>query len=142
MQKFNTVINGYDKSEVNSFLNDVTREYESMLNKLKERDIKLQVLEEKLKKFENMESVLNKSIVAAEEAATNVKKVAHEESRLIIEEAKKNASRILNDALLKAEKQEIEVEELKRRINFYKRRIREALQEQLTMVDDIDDIKY
>lgn len=142
MQKFNTVINGYDKSEVNSFLNDVTREYESMLNKLKERDIKLQVLEEKLQKFENMESVLNKSIVAAEEAATNVKKVAHEESRLIIEEAKKNASRILNDALLKAEKQEIEVEELKRRINFYKRRIREALQEQLTMVDDIDDIKY
>lgn len=142
MQKFNTVINGYDKNEVNSFLNEVTKEYESMLNKLKERDVKLQVLEEKLKKFENMESVLNKSIVAAEEAATNVKKVAHDESRLIIEEAKRNASRIVNDALIKAEKQELEIDELKRRINFYKRRIREALQEQLTMVDDIDDIKY
>lgn len=142
MQKFNTVINGYDKNEVNKFLNEVTKEYESMLNKLKERDVKLQVLEEKLKKFENMESVLNKSIVAAEEAATNVKKVAHDESRLIIEEAKKNASRILNDALIKAEKQELEIDELKRRINFYKRRIREALQEQLLMVDDIDDIKY
>ena len=89
-----------------------------------------------------MESILNKSIVAAEEAATNVKKVAHDESRLIIEEAKRNASRIVNDALIKAEKQELEIDELKRRINFYKRRIREALQEQLTMVDDIDDIKY
>ncbi len=142
MQKFNTVINGYDKNEVNSFLNEVTKEYESMLNKLKERDVKLQVLEEKLKKFENMESVLNKSIVAAEETATNVKKVAHDESKLIIEEAKRNASRIVNDALIKAEKQELEIDELKRRINFYKRRIREALQEQLTMVDDIDDIKY
>lgn len=142
MQKFNTVINGYDKNEVNSFLNEVTKEYESMLNKLKERDIKLQVVEEKLQKFENMESILNKSIVAAEEAATNVKKVAHDESRLIIEEAKRNASRIVNDALIKAEKQELEIDELKRRINFYKRRIREALQEQLTMVDDIDDIKY
>lgn len=142
MQKFNNVINGYDKNEVNSFLNEVTKEYESMLNKLKERDFKLQVLEEKLKKFENMESILNKSIVAAEEAATNVKKIAHDESRLIIEEAKRNASRIVNDALIKAEKQELEIDELKRRINFYKRRIREALQEQLTIVDDIDDIKY
>lgn len=142
MQKFNTVINGYDKNEVNSFLNEVTKEYESMLNKLKERDIKLQVLEDKVKKYEDMESVLNRSIVAAEEAASNVKKVAHDESRLIIEEAKRNASRIVNDALIKAEKQEMEVEELKRKISFYKRRIREALQEQLTMVDDIDDIKY
>lgn len=142
MQKFNTVINGYDKEQVNSFLNDVTKEYESMLNKLKERDLKIQVLEEKVNKIDNMESVLNKSIIVATEAANNVKKVAHDESKLIIEEAKRNASRIVNDALIKAEKQEAETEELKRRINFYKRRIKEALNEQLSMVDDIDDIKY
>ena len=142
MRKFNTVSNGYDKDEVNAFLNEVTKEYENMLNNLKERDMKLRVMEEKLKKYEGMENVLNKAILVAEESANNIKKVAHDESKLIIDDAKRNASRIINDALLKAEKQEQETESLKRKIAFYKRRIRQALQEQMDMVDDIDDIKY
>lgn len=142
MRKFNTVNNGYDKEEVNAFLKEVTKEYENMLNNLKERDIKLRVMEEKLKKYEGMENVLNKAILVAEESANNIKKVAHDESKLIIDDAKRNASRIINDALLKAEKQEQETESLKRKIAFYKRRIRQALQEQMDMVDDIDDIKY
>lgn len=37
MRKFNTVINGYDKNEVNAFVSEVTIEYEKMLNKLKLR---------------------------------------------------------------------------------------------------------
>ena len=142
MRKFETVLNGYDKNEVNSFLSEVTKEYESMLANLKERDIKIRTLEEKLKKYEGMESTLNRAILIAEEAANNIKKVAHDESKLIVEEAKRNASRIVNDALIKAEKQEQQTEELKRKIQFYKRRIKQALQEQMDMVDDIDDIEY
>ncbi|MGM9834875.1 MAG: DivIVA domain-containing protein [Bacilli bacterium] len=142
MKKFDIVANGYNVEEVNNFLNDVTREYENMLNNLKERNIKLKNLEDKLKKYEGMESVLNKAVMVAEDSANNIKKIAHDEAKMIIEDAKRNASRIVNDALLKAEKEEQEAEELKRRIAFYKRRIRQALQEQLSMVDDIDDIEY
>lgn len=142
MRKFDTVLNGYDKNEVNSFLAEVTKEYESMLANLKERDIKIRTLEEKLKKYEGMENILNRAILIAEESANNIKKVAHDESKLIVEEAKRNASRIVNDALVKAERQEQQTDELKRKIQFYKRRIKQALQEQMNMVDDIDDIEY
>ena len=55
---------------------------------------------------------------------------------------KKNASRIINDALIKAEKTEIEADELRRKIKLYKRRIKEVLEEQLDMVDDIDKIPF
>lgn len=142
MKKFAIVPNGYSIEEVNDFLQTVTKEYERMLNNLKERDIRIKSLDDKLKKYENIESTLNKAIIIAEESANNIKKVAHDESKLIIEDAKRNASRIVNDALIKAEKQEMEVEELKRKIAFYKKRIKQALEEQLSMVDDIDDINY
>ena len=142
MKKFSTSVNGYNQEEVNNFLNEVTKEYENMLNNLKERDIKLQTLTQKLQKYEGMENVLNKAILVAEETANNIKKVAHDEAKLIVNDAKKNASRIVNDALLKAEKEEQEAEALKRKIAFYKRRIKQALQEQMDMVDDIDDIEY
>lgn len=142
MKKFDIVANGYSVEEVNRFLNNVTKEYENMLNNLKSRDINIQKLEERLKKYEGMESVLNKAIMVAETSATNIKKIAQDEAKGIIDDAKRNASRIVNDALLKAEKEEQNAEELKRRISFYKRRIRQALQEQLSMVDDVDDIEY
>lgn len=142
MKKFDIVANGYSVEEVNKFLNSVTKEYENMLNNLKSRDMNIKNLEEKLKKYEGMESILNKAIMVAETSATNIKKIAQDEAKGIIDDAKRNASRIVNDALLKAEKEEQEAEELKRRISFYKRRIRQALQEQLSMVDDIDDVEY
>lgn len=141
MKKFNEVEHGYSKEEVNAFLNQVTIEYENMLNNLKSRDQKLLALNEKLKHYENIESSLNKAILVAEDASTQIKKVAHDEAKLVVEEARKNASRIVNDALLKAEQTDNETEMLKRKIQFYKRRIKQALQEQLDMVDDIDNIE-
>ena len=142
MRSFTTTISGYDKNEVHSFVNEVTREYESMLTKLKDRDLKIRNLEDQLKKYESMEQTLKRAIFVAEDASNQIKRIARDESRTIVEDAKKNASRIINDALIKAEKTEIEADELRRKIKLYKRRIKEVLGEQLDMVDDIDKIPF
>ena len=142
MRRFTTTISGYDKNEVHSFVNEVTREYESMLTKLKDRDLKIRNLEDQLKKYESMEQTLKRAIFVAEDASNQIKRIARDESRTIVEDAKKNASRIINDALIKAEKTEIEADELRRKIKLYKRRIKEVLEEQLDMVDDIDKIPF
>lgn len=142
MRRFTTTISGYDKNEVHSFVNEVTREYESMLTKLKDRDLKIRNLEDQLKKYESMEQTLKRAIFVAEDASNQIKRIARDESRTIVEDAKKNASRIINDALIKAEKTEIEADELRRKIKLYKRRIKEVLEEQLDMVDDIDKISF
>lgn len=142
MRRFTTTISGYDKNEVHSFINEVTKEYENMLNKLKERDIQIQSLKEQLKKYESMESTLNRAILVAEDASNQIKKIARDESKNIIEDAKKNASRIINEALIKAEKTEVEADELRRRLKIYKRRIKDVIEEQLEMVDDVDNIQF
>lgn len=141
MKKFTTAINGYDKTEVNNFVLEITDEYEKMLNKLKERDAEILRLEEQLKYFQNLESTLNRAVLIAEDSSTQMKKVARDEAKNIIDEAKKNASYIVNDALMKAAKTEEEADKLKRSLKIYKARIKEAIEEQLIIVDDVDNIK-
>ncbi len=141
MKKFNTTINGYDKLEVNSFVSNVTNEYEAMLNKLKSKDKEVALLKNELEHYRNLETTMNKAVLVAEDSSNQIKKIAKEEANLIIETAKKNASQIVNDALLKAERTEMEVDSLRRSIKIYKARIKQVVEEQLTMVNDVDNIE-
>ncbi|MBE6145986.1 MAG: DivIVA domain-containing protein [Firmicutes bacterium] len=140
MKQFNTTLNGYDKTEVNAFVNEVTREYENVLDKLKSREIELKALKDRLEYYKNLESTLNTAVLVAEDSSNQIKKIAKEEAKLIIDQAKKNASHIINDALIKAEKTEIEADQLRRSLKIYKSRIKATIEEQLTMVDDVDNI--
>ncbi len=140
MRKFSTIENGYSKVEVNNFVVEVTREYESMLDKLKSRDKEITLLKEKINHYKDLETTLNKAVLIAEESSNQMKKIASDEAKLIIADAKKNASHIINDALLKAEKTEIEADQLRRSLKVYKARIKATIEEQLTMVDDVDNI--
>lgn len=140
MKQFNTTLNGYDKTEVNAFVNEVTREYENVLDKLKSREIELKALKDRLEYYKNLESTLNTAVLVAEDSSNQIKKIAKEEAKIIIDQAKKNASHIINDALIKAEKTEIEADQLRRSLKIYKSRIKATIEEQLTMVDDVDNI--
>ena len=139
MKKFSTSFNGYSKVEVNNFINDIVKEYESMLNKLKQSDALVNQLEDELKKYKDLENTLNRAIRYAEDASNNIKTAARNESNYIIEDARKNASRIVNDALIKAEKVEYEAENLKRKVISYKRRFKEALENQIKDIDEIEE---
>jgi len=138
VRKFNNSFPGYNKNEVNSFVKNVTTEYESMLNNLKARDKEIDTLKKELEHYKSIESTLNRAILIAEESSQNIKKTAFDESKLIIDDAKKNASRIINNALLKAEKVEMEANNLKRQVAQYKRRYRNILEEQLEHIDKLD----
>jgi len=139
LKKFNTSLNGYNKLEVNNFVNEVTTEYENMLLKLKKQDEDIKGLQQELEKYKNMESTLNRAIVVAEDASNQIKRVARDEAKGVIEDAKRNASRIVNDALLKADKIEQDAELLKRRVVIFKRRLKSVVDEQNEFIDSINE---
>ena len=56
----------------------------------------------------------------------------------MIEDAKRNASRIINNALIKAEKVEMEAENLKRQVERYKKRYKNILEEQLDEIEKFE----
>lgn len=139
MRKFNVSLNGYNKLEVNNFVNEVTQEYESMLSKLKKQDEEILRLKNDLEKYQNMENTLNRAIIVAEDASNQIKRVARDEAKGVLEDAKRNASRIVNDALLKASKIENDAEILKRRVVVFKKRLRSVVDEQIEFIDSIKD---
>ena len=142
MRKFRTSITGYNKWEVNQFVNDVTEKYESMLKRLKESDQQIETLKQELIKIKEKEIGWTKAFTVAEDASNQIRKVAKDEARSIIDDARKNASRIINDALIKAEEAEDAAQNLRRRVDIYKRKVKEVIREQEEMIDEIGDINY
>ena len=138
MRKFNNSFPGYNKNEVNSFVSNVTTEYESMLNNLKQRDKEIESLKKELQHYKNIEGTLNRAILMDEDSSQNIKKTAFDETKVMIEDAKRNASRIINNALIKAEKVEMEAENLKRQVERYKKKYRNILEEQLEEIEKLE----
>ena len=139
MKKFSTSFNGYNKLEVNQFVANVAKEYESMLNKLKAQDEEIDKLKASLIKYQDLETTLNKTILIAEDTSNQIKRMAREESKGIVEEAKRNASRIVNDALLKYQSIEKDADELQRRVVQFKRKFKQAIETEIEVINEIAD---
>ncbi len=137
MKTFRSSFKGYNKIEVNEFVANVAKEYESMLTKLKAQDEEIEKLKVSMQKYHNIESTLNKTILIAEDTSNQIKKMTREECKTIIDEAKKNASRIVNDALIKAEKMEQDAEELRRRVVNFKRKFKQAVENEMEIIEEI-----
>lgn len=140
MKKFKRSLRGYNRKEVNAFVNEVIDQVEKMVAQIKEKDMKIQALNATLTKYKNMEETLNKSILMAQETSEQMKKMARIESETILSDAKKNANKIVNDALTRASKVESESAILKKNIQIFKTRIKNIVEQQLQIIDDIDNI--
>ena len=148
----------YTPEEVDHFLEQIIIQVEKMIednkNKNKElalKDAKIEQLtklvasnrhlQDKLAQYERMEATLQNAIIMAQRTSDQIKSTAHRESEIILEDAKRNASRIINESLLKAEKADMEAEMLKRNVNIFKRKLRGIIEAQLEMVDDIEKVE-
>lgn len=157
MEKFNRVLRGYDPGEVNDFLDKVIAQVENMIDEMKKKDEQIEslksiannynalatqynLLRNKVQQQSNMEETLKRAIVMAEKTSEQIKLTAHQERDIILSDAKKNADRIVNEALLRSESIEKEANNLRRNVIVFKRRLKDALQTQLELVDDIEKI--
>ena len=142
MRNFDTVKRGYDQDQVKFYLDEVISEYEKLLNAKKESDRKVLDLSERSQYFKQLENTMNRAIFSAETTSDEIKKVARQEAESLITEAKRNANRIINDALLKAEKAEDDADRLKRNINLLKRRLKSIIEGQLEIIEEMDKIEF
>lgn len=137
-KEFSRRIRGYDEDEVNEFLDQVIKDYESIIRENKELHNQLLSLQDRLDHFLNIEESLSKTIIVAQEAADDVKNNSKKESQLILKEAEKNADRIINEALSKSRKVSIETEELRKQASIYRTRFRTLLEAQLELLSQDD----
>ncbi|KKB39271.1 DivIVA domain-containing protein [Bacillus thermotolerans] len=137
-KEFSRGFRGYDEDEVNSFLNQIIKDYELLIREKKELEERLKLQEERLNHFTSIEEALNKSISVAQESGEEVKKNAYKEAQLIVKEAEKNADRIVNESLTKARKVAIEVEDLKKQSKVLRARLKLLMEAQLELLNNDD----
>ena len=151
MEKFSKTLHGYNPEEVNSFLDEVINQVEKLIESNRQKNEEILLLKSQIKnaktsdelikkaqKFDELEATLNKAIVMAENTGEHIRRVAKQERDLMLEEAKKNASIIINDALVRSEKIEYQASLLRKNIIMFKRKLKINLEEQLKLVDDIE----
>ncbi|SCW49129.1 cell division initiation protein [Paenibacillus tianmuensis] len=137
-KEFSRSFRGYDEDQVNEFLDQVIKDYESLIRENKELQNQLAAIQERLDHFANIEETLSKTIIIAQEAADEVKNNAKKEAQLIIKESEKNADRIINESLSKARKVSVEIEELKKQASIYRTRFRTLIEAQLELLSKED----
>jgi len=141
LDKFKVEDKGYSVSEVNKFVDDVIAQTEGMLDKMKKLHDDNEKLKSEIVNYKKSEGELKRALYKAEEASTEIRKSAYEERNSIIDDARKNASRIVNDALLRAEKIEIRSDTLERNMRIFKRKLKLVVEQQLAVIDEIEELK-
>ena len=141
MNKLKVEDKGYSVSEVNKFVDDVIAQTEGMLDKMKKLHDDNEKLKSEIVNYKKSEGELKRALYKAEEASTEIRKSAYEERNSIIDDARKNASRIVNDALLRAEKIEIRSDTLERNMRIFKRKLKLVVEQQLAVIDEIEELK-
>ena len=137
-KEFGRSFRGYDEDEVNEFLEQILKDYENVLEEKKDLESSLKQSTEQVTHFNTIETTLQKSILTAQEAAEDVRRNSMKEAKLIIKEAEKNADRIVNEALSRAQKIAVEIEDLKKQSKVFRNRFKMLIEAQLDLVQAND----
>ncbi len=141
MDKFTITEKGYSVTEVNKFIENVISQTENMLEKMKRQQREVEQLKHEIENYKRIESDLKSALYRAEQSSNEIKKMAYDEKNTIIEDARRNASRIINDALLRAEKIELKTDTLERNMRIFKKKLKLVVEQQLSVIDEIEELE-
>lgn len=119
---------GYDKDDVNAFLQTLSQEWERILEENKEMRYKLDASQKEVEKLREVESSLFKTLKTAEDTGANMVDQAKKTSELQIREARLEADKIVSEAKGKSkeiiskaeEKAQAIIDEMEERVKMLK----------------------
>ena len=126
----------YDKEEIKEILDYAIRKIEQNISTIKDQQIEIDRLKKELEKAHNMS--YNYNYEKEEQIRRELKENAKKEAELIINEAKNNANKIINDALIETQKLDIKKELLEKNIKTMKSKVRDVLTKQFELIDEIE----
>ena len=138
MEKFSYEANGYNRNEVNNFVSDVIKQTEGIITRVRKQNAEIEELKKEIQHYKEIETNLNNALLQADATGDNIKKIAREESDMIVKNAKSNASRIVNEALLRAEKIELQADTLERNMRIFKKKLKAIFEQQQAVIDEIE----
>ncbi|ONI47314.1 hypothetical protein AN644_00785 [Candidatus Epulonipiscium fishelsonii] len=128
-------IGGYNKQEVNSFIEDILESYEVLKQEQVELKDKVTSLTENLAYYRGMESTIQNALILAEKTAQDTKTLAYEKAEQIKQVAETRAENMIDDAKQEVYHMILKMDELKQCYSNSKTQIKQVLHSQLEMID-------
>ena len=135
-KEFKSSALGYNKKEVEEFLEDVGMSYEKALKQVNALQEKNEKLEEDLKRYENLDQKLQNTLQAIQDTVKEEKERARKEAELIISKAEDKAEKIKKNAREDVEKEYKKIEELKEKKKLFKIRFRTLLENHMELLNE------
>lgn len=163
-KSFNTKFKGYDRDEVDDFLDQIALEVEKLTQENRSLEKEVKQANDKLSYFNELKDSLNQSIIVAQDTADKLKENAIRESDLAIQQsqaqsedilahankmsdelitgATNKANQILSEASERARQLAVETDDLKKKTRIFHRNLNVLLESQLQIVqsDEWDEI--
>ncbi len=118
-KEFKKGFRGYEMNDVDDFLDEVIKDFESLYKENLDLKDLLQKEKENIGRYKQMEETLQNTMVIAQKMAEDTKRNAEKEAELILEEAKKRADQIVSGA----HQQVLEITEKQERLRTLEQQI-------------------
>ncbi|HLN62928.1 MAG TPA: DivIVA domain-containing protein [Symbiobacteriaceae bacterium] len=128
-------LGGYDRDAVDSFLDQVIRDFEHYIKENDKLQRQVEDLHEKLAAYQSLEETIHRTLVVAQESAEEVKANAKKQADLHIQEARLQAERIIEAGHVKSRKILEENADLSRAAEVLRTQVRSILVAQLQAIE-------
>jgi len=134
-KQFNTGFRGYDRKEVEQFLDLIREEMETLVREVTELREFHQSYDERLRALTEKEDMLKSTMLTTQKLVEELRETARKEASLIIKDAEIRAQQSLDRAQAERIKLEAELQNLKRRKHHFLQDMKKVVQMHLEMVN-------
>ena len=132
------MMNGYSVEEVDNFLDELTLDYEKLYKEVNESKSRITELESGIKKYQNLESTLQNTLIMAQSTAEEIKKVAKQEADQLIKDAQGTAKQQVMELEQQLIIKKKELEDLQKQFDVYKAKMESLLISQLELLKEVN----
>jgi cell division initiation protein len=140
-QEFRKSFKGYDKNEVDIFLEMLAKEIENIVRDNKRMAEQLKELDSKIEDYKRMEKTLQDTLTSTQKTTDEIRRNARKEAEMILQKAKLQASEIIENAASKVKDLQSQISALRSQKDGFVIQLRSFLSSQLKMLEEVEIIR-
>ena len=133
--RFAVKFRGYDREEVQSFLNFVSEEFEKLVNEVSHLREENGQIKSSLGDILERERILKETLFTAQKLSEEMREEAKKEGRLIVREAELKGQRLVEQAQKKVSQLEDSIRGLKMERDGFERKLRSMLDQYVKLLE-------
>ena len=138
--EFKKGVRGYDKYEVQAFLELASEEFEKLQQERREFEQKSKRLEKEVEEYRRVEKSLQDTLISAKETTDKSMQNSRKEAELIVGDAELHADKIMDSARKKASKIEDEITRLTVLRDSFAVKLKGMLNSQIELLELFEDV--